>query len=188
MHTYQISPLTANLWPQVVALADRNIGRGYLTKEAMSFFLNLSTDKGKNVSFVLVDSDQNVHGLRLTFAPGKWLKSMNAKTHPELWRSSPLATAYFKTILIDETLRGKGLGPQMTAASIAVLKELGTEAIVCHSWKESPNNSSQKYLITAGFEPLHDIPNFWQDVDYECVICQPQTCSCTAVEMIKYLN
>jgi ribosomal protein S18 acetylase RimI-like enzyme len=96
--------------------------------------------------------------------------------------------AYFKTLIVDSSLQGKGWGPRLTQLSIKSLRKTGATSIICHCWKESPKNSSFKYLTKLGFTPVGEIKNFWQDIDYECVVCKPHKCTCTAIEMIKKLE
>ena len=62
------------------------------------------------------------------------------------------------------------------------------QAVVAHSWKESPNNSSMKYLEKLGFLPVGEHPLFWSEVDYDCTRCGKPPCQCTATEMILYLD
>ena len=69
-----------------------------------------------------------------------------------------------------------------------VIKLMGGKAVLCHSWLESPGNSSQRYLSSIGFESVKEHEKFWYEIDYECTRCGPEKCVCTAMEMIKYLE
>ena len=52
---------------------------------------------------------------------------------------------YFKSLFIHEDYQGAGLGKTLSHKA-SVLKEMGAHAVLCHSWMESPKNSSQRYL------------------------------------------
>ena len=171
-------------WPQIQQLCDRVLGSNYYTASEVSEFEKLSQLQGKTCSFVLVDPEDKVLAARVTFAPGKWLNQLKDKCHPQLWPFKGENIAYFKSLLVDESIRGQGWGPKLSQKSLEILKSWGCQAVICHSWLESPNNSSQKYLLAYGFKPLINIENFWYEKDYECTRCSPNRCVCTAVEMI----
>lgn len=184
----EIRPVIRHDWPQILKLIDEVIGPQYYTANECAEFHHLSQLHNMNCSFVLVDNREVVQGARITFAPGTWIKSMKTKIHPSLWGSPQTKAAYFKSLVIDKKYRGQGWGPKLSAESLKTLRTMNTECVICHSWKESPNNSSQKYLLKYGFKALIEIPDFWIEKDYLCVRCAPDVCRCTAIEMIYKLS
>ncbi len=181
-----IIPLAPSHWPKVVSLADAVLGLNYITLEDLNNNFSKKNETNAQCSFVLTSLDRSkLFGFRLTFAPNFWPQSLIDKS---LTPSQDLSqVAYFKTIVVDPALQGQGWGPKLTSASTQSLKKMGANAIICHSWKESPNNSSTKYLQKMGFSPVGEVKNFWQDKDYDCVLCHPLKCFCTAIEMIKMI-
>ena len=93
--------------------------------------------------------------------------------------------SYFKSLFVSGDYQQQGLGKTLSTKSIELLKQMGAEAILCHSWLESPGNSSQKYLQRMGFTDVTTHEKFWYPVDYHCTRCGPAKCVCTAIEMIK---
>ena len=67
----------------------------------------------------------------------------------------------------------KGIGKSLSDQSIEVLKKMDAKAILCHSWLESPGNSSQRYLQKMGFDSVKEHEKFWYPIDYECTRCSP---------------
>ncbi len=108
------------------------------------------------------------------------------KLRSDLWKVPSDKVGYFQSLFVSEKAQGEGWGPKLSDAALESFKQLGTLAVVTHAWKESPNNSSIRYLTKFGFESVATHPEYWIDVDYECVL-DGKPCRCTAEEMIKYL-
>lgn len=185
MQNCEIAPLEAGLLVRVKSFTDRWIGKNYFDQNQLAEILDRSRVEGFNCSLVAM-VDGEVAGVRLTFAPGSWTRQASGVT-PDMWRAKLDQVAYFKSLFIAEKFQRLGLGRSLSSMSIEVLRQMGATAVVCHSWLESPENSSQIYLQKMGFEPVKTHPNFWADVDYICPRCAPRRCECSAVEMIKYL-
>lgn len=166
---------------------DQNIGKHYFSESEIEEILDLSEVNGKSVSFIC-EVEGELAGVRLTYAPGTWLEKKGRGLTPKMWKVSSENTGYFKSLFVGAKFQQMGIGKQLSGKSIEVLRELGAEAILCHSWLESPGNSSQKYLMHMGFEAVTDHPRHWYPIDYECVRCAPEKCICTAREMILYLG
>lgn len=165
---------------------DQWIGLDYFSCEDLRHFLLLSQKDGWNASF-LAWEDQKLIGVRLTLAPSTWI-SAETKIQITKWNVDADKVGYFKSLFIDENYRAQGLGKLLSAESKKILLKQGAQAIVTHSWLESPGNSSQNYLLKDGFTEVSRYANFWEPIDYECVRCTPKRCQCTAVEMIKYIS
>lgn len=164
---------------------DQWIGENYYQMSELEECLTFSQAQNLNASFVAMDGEKLI-GVRLTYAPGSWVQKARGIT-PTEWDSEADRVAYFKSLFIHGDYQKKGIGKKLSDKSISVLKELKAKAIICHSWLESPGNSSQKYLMKMGFSEVAQHPKFWYPIDYECTRCAPERCVCTASEMIKYL-
>lgn len=167
--------------------ADKNIGTGYFSPQETQEMVEMSKKNGIFCSFVL-EEDSELKGIRLCFPPGKWIeKTERKKIKPELWKVPEDSVGYFKSLFIADSHRGGGWGPQLSKQAIESLRKLGAKAIITHSWKESPDNSSVRYLQKMGFQIVGEHPLFWKDLDYDCTRCLKPPCQCTAIEMIYYL-
>ena len=182
----QIRPLHLDDLSQIKVFTDSTIGINYFTAEELKDCYQKSLLNDVMYSFVLVDKQNKIQGLRLAYPPGSWSKGKGAKLHPELWKTPLDKAGYFQSLFLSTEVQGAGWGPKLSEAVIARLKAIGAEAIITHAWQESPNNSSIRYLTKFGFEPVATHSNYWIDVDYVCVR-DGKPCRCTAVEMIKYL-
>ncbi|MDC1174312.1 GNAT family N-acetyltransferase [Bacteriovoracaceae bacterium] len=171
----------------VKEFTDQWIGENYFSVEELFeiFQLTFHPDVKESASF-LAFVDDELAGVRLTFAPGIWTKKARGIS-PSNWNVKTEQVAYFKSLFIAEKFQKNGLGKKLSNLSIEKIKEMKGSAIVCHSWLESPHNSSQRYLQKMGFEEIKNHEKFWYPIDYECTRCSPERCICTACEMIKYL-
>ena len=185
---YSIRPLDGEDLVRVKSFCDEAIGENYYSLEELKAIFAKSKKDQMMCSFILEDaSTQKIHGVRITYPPGNWSKGKGQGLSPDLWQKPLADVAYFQSLFIGKELAGQGWGSRLSLASIEALKALGAKAIVTHSWKESPNDSSGKYLRGLGFQTVAVHPLYWKDVDYNCTRCLKPPCQCTAEEMIKYL-
>lgn len=184
---FAIEPMTLKDLPQVLVFCDRYMGENYYTLSSLTESFTLSQKDGRTCSFCLWNEQDELIGVRISYAPGIWVEKMGDGVTPNEWKVEAPYVAYFKSLFLSKRYQKRGLGPKLSDKSIEVLKEFGAKAVVCHSALDSPGNSSQKYLRKIGFEPIKIHPNFWSDIDYSCTFCKKKPCVCTAEEMIKYL-
>lgn len=182
----QIRPLHLADLAQIKVFTDKTIGENYFSLEELNECYQKSILNGEMYSFVLENDQGQIQGVRLAYPPGAWSKGKGTKLRPELWNVPQEKVGYFQSLFLSPDVRGSGWGPKLSDAVILHFKAIGTKAIVTHAWKESPNNSSIRYLIKYGFQEVATHPDYWIDVDYDC-IRDGKPCRCTAVEMIKYL-
>lgn len=181
-----IRPLKREDLPSVKEFTDDLIGKNYFSLKELQDVYEKSLFGDTMCSFVLVDDENRVRGLRLAYPPGRWSQGKGAKLRPDLWKVPLERVGYFQSLFLDSSVRGQGWGPRLSAVACEALKKSGAQAIVAHGWKESPHNSSVRYLAKFGFEKIISHPLYWAEVDYECVR-DGKPCRCTAEEMIKYL-
>lgn len=177
-----IRPLTKEDFLGVQKFADDYIGKNYFSLEDLERLLQLSTKNGQ-VSSLLAFDDQKLIGMRLSFMPGQWKKEDTLDLDESKWPHPIEDMAYFKSLFISAEYQGIGLGIRMSKRALEIFKAQGAKGVVTHSWMQSPNNSSYKYLKKLGFEVIREIPNAWSHIDYECVVCSPLRCHCSAKEM-----
>ncbi len=171
----------------VSRLADTLIGPGYYPPEEVVDALERSTLGGVVCSHVAIARDDGrMVGFRFAMPPGRWRHGRGSRLSPQLWPVDLGDCGYFQSSYVAFEARGHGVGPQMAAAAEAALRSLGARAIVTHSWKESPDNSSFRYLTRLGFTAVTEYPGYWSEVDYVCWL-DGKPCQCTAIEMIKVL-
>jgi ribosomal protein S18 acetylase RimI-like enzyme len=179
-------PLSQSDLEAVRLFTDREIGTGYYSiKELQEIFLKSQKD-GVMCSYLLESPESGIQGIRISYPPGRWSKGKGQGLHPELWPHPLESTAYFQSLFLSSALQGQGWGGQLSMDSIRALQKTGARGVVCHSWKESPNGSSSRYLHKLGFELIAEHPKYWKDVPYNCTRCGSPPCQCTAQEM--YLN
>ena len=179
-----IKPFLAQDIAAVQKFTDAEIGQGYYSIEELTAHQKNSVGADGTVcSFLLVDSATNkVHGLRLAFPPGNWSHGKGAQQRSDLWPFPLAKTAYFQSLFLARTVQGQGWGPKLSTESIKAFKNLKALGVATHSWMQSPNNSSVKYLEKMGFKKIIEHPLYWINVDYTCTL-DGKPCRCTAIEM-----
>jgi len=183
----KIEPLKKEDFAEIIAFCDRWIGVGYFNEEELEKVFEASFFEDEVVSFV-ARSEQEIAAIRLTFAPGTWDKLITTGLSPNRWSMEFQEVAYFKSLFVADTFQAQGLGRQLSEKSMQVLRRKGAKGILCHSWLESPHNSSVRYLEKFGFKEVCRHQEYWKEVDYLCIRCAPGRCLCTAVEMLKELE
>jgi ribosomal protein S18 acetylase RimI-like enzyme len=181
-----IKPLNKNDLPLLIDFTDHWIGQNYYTQKDLEDIFLQSNLNGLNSSLVAWHTDRII-GVRFSLAPGQWLES-HTSNYSERWGIDKNKVGYFKSLFICDEFRRSGLGSTLSNNSIEILKKMGAQAIICHSWLESPESSSQNYLIKNGFKEVGKHQKFWHHIDYQCTRCGPDRCICTAVEMILELK
>lgn len=162
---------------------DRWIGEGYYSQGELEHYL----EQSRGCSLGAFAASGELAAIRISLAPTTWIEELGRGLTPKAWDVLPEQMAYFKSLFVAKKFQAKGLGRKLSLASIDLLKQQGAKAVLCHSWLESPNNSSQRYLKNLGFSEIARFPKFWYPIDYECTRCGPERCVCTAVEMVKYI-
>jgi len=162
---------------------DREIGVGYYSADELETIFERSSKNGIMCSLVLVDDHGELGAVRFTYPPGQWESGKGQGLQPAKWPHAKEETAYFQSLFISARLQGQGWGGKLSKESLKLLRQVGAKGVVCHSWKESPNNSSTKYLLKLGFVAVADHPLYWKDVNYNCTRCLKPPCQCTAQEM-----
>lgn len=165
---------------------DREIGHGYYSLAEIEDIFQRSQKNGVMCSYLLIDPQGEIHGVRISYPPGMWKKGKGQGLHPGQWPHPLEQTAYFQSLFLAADKQGQGWGGRLSRESIQALRQVGAKGVVCHSWKESPNDSSSRYLKKLGFELIAEHPLYWKDVPYSCTRCGSPPCQCTAQEM--YLN
>jgi hypothetical protein len=173
----------------VKAFCDVNIGKDYYSEFELEDSQRRSEKNGIVTSFVLVEveDESKINGLRLCYPPGKWDHGKGKKLSPDLWGHDISELGYFQSLFLSEKVQGMGWGPRLSEKSIEALRKLNAKAVLTHCWKESPGNTSFKYLNKIGFKMLKEHPDYWIDVKYECAR-DGYPCRCTAIEMILELK
>lgn len=179
----RIRPFTQNDLPKVKEFTDREIGANYYSLNELEDIYNRSLKNGVMCSLLIEDASGNVKGIRLSYPAGQWESGKGKGLHPEKWPFPRNQTAYFQSLFLSNDLQGQGWGGRVSAEALRLLRQTGAMGVVCHSWKESPNNSSTRYLQKLGFEVIAEHPLYWSKLDYECTRCGKPPCQCTALEM-----
>lgn len=180
---FSIRPFRHQDLPQLKEFTDREIGANYYSAEELEKIFTRSQKDGVMCSLLIEDQKGAIKGIRLSYPAGQWETGKGHGLQPEKWPYPRAETAYFQSLFLSNDLQGQGWGGKVSQEALRLLQQTGAKGVVCHSWKESPNNSSTRYLQKLGFEVIAEHPRYWRDLDYDCTRCGKPPCQCTAVEM-----
>lgn len=180
---YTIRPAQQRDVEPIRRFTEREIGEGYYSSGELADMLDRSQKNGIICSFVLESERREIAGIRLSFPPGHWESGKGQGLDPSCWPHPLHETAYFQSIFLAARVQGQGWGGRMSVHALLRLHQMGAKGVVCHAWKESPNNSSLRYLLKLGFVRIRNYPLYWKHVNYHCTRCQKPPCQCTAQEM-----
>jgi len=184
---YTIKPLELQNIRALKHFTDTAIGKDYYSPSELEEIYRKSKKGGQIFTLLLWDDRNEICGARITYPQGNWQHGKGKGLNPHLWGVAREHVAYFQSLFLSQHLTGQGWGKKMSLQSIEMLKAIGTQAIVTHSWKESPNDSSGRYLRSLGFQVVATHEKYWHEVDYDCTRCG-RPCLCTAEEMIFKVN
>ncbi len=168
---------------QAKYFTDREIGLNYYSIEEMIENQKKShTANGEITSFLLIDDHDAIQGIRLAYPAGNWAHGKGNKLRPDLWPFPLESAGYFQSLFLAEAARGQGWGPKLSEETLKIFRKLNHKGVITHCWKESPGNTSFRYLSEFGFKPVIEHPDYWIDIDYVCTR-DGKPCRCTAIEM-----
>ncbi len=186
-NSFSILPLCRADLSALKTFADREIGEGYYSDDELLDILKRSELGGQTASLVLKCEDE-ICGVRMSYPHGQWHRGKGSGLSENSWPYPKSQTAYFQSLFLAPKAQGSGWGVKLSQQSALILREMGAAGILCHSWKESPHNSSRRYLDKMGFELIAEHPLYWQHVNYNCTRCLQPPCQCTAQEMYLRLE
>lgn len=193
----------------IIALGNKVHGENYLDLLQMQDLYKRSWSNNVNASWVALVTGEDIAGLRtasskddckltsdgyivgfrLTIAANNWMPDKWCT--PNEWGCTPIQVCYFKSVTVDNAVRGKGVGSSLLRKSIGSAKQQNALAGVAHIWMQSPGNAAYEYFTANGGELIKKHPNKWQihsiEDGYECMVCD-DICVCTAGEMIIHFE
>ena len=187
MSQIKYQSLTSQYFSEVISLANKVHGDGYLTKDKVLAWTNKGIANNINTSFVAL-LEGKVIGFRITFSAKKWL--IDQWSTPCLWHIPTDSCCYFKCNTVDENYRALGVGKALLHHAIGAAKKQGAQAGISHLWKQSPNNSAVAYFTKCGGKLIKSHADKWNEESkqgYNCILCG-HDCHCEAAETIIYFE
>ena len=181
----KIRNLTACDYDAVVKLANDIHGENYLNSNSLEQMHQQAIKADIDANFVATSDLGQIIGYRLSFAAGQWQQDAWCST--DLWPVAITEMAYFKSVGVSPTMRGKGIASALLQHSVTALQQQGAKAGLAHIWRESPGNAAQRYFSYAGGAVLKVHPDRWRHLSETIGYCCPRCgalCRCSAAEMV----
>ncbi|MBR6066464.1 MAG: GNAT family N-acetyltransferase [Bacteroidales bacterium] len=145
---------TDDIYP-VLAIADRQLGKKYITK----------TDLSEGKVFI-AEEDGKILGFCIALVGAKDGKS------------------YVRTVAVEQEYSGQGIGTALVSKAVDYLKGLGAKSIFSPLWKHDGVVNSDVIFRRNGFLPFCEIPDYWYadsiSMGYSCPVCG-KGCHCACV-------
>lgn len=174
-----IQLLQSNHFPQVIALANEQLGDGYITDHFLQSFWNNTAAHVK----VILDQDE-VIGFYIVYLHPVWLQE-------DLKTSDSQNFAVLKTIVVSEQYQRRGIGNLLMEDFLNWSKTNHFQQLFSIAWQRKESVPVENLLRKNGFEITHAIVNYWQQESemqqYTCPECGQPPCTCTAVIFKKEL-
>ena len=139
----------------VLAIADRQLGKKYITK----------TDLSEGKVFI-AEEDGKILGFCIALVGAKDGKS------------------YVRTVAVEQEYSGQGIGTALVSKAVDYLKGLGAKSIFSPLWKHDGVVNSDVIFRRNGFLPFCEIPDYWYadsiSMGYLCPVCG-RGCHCACV-------
>jgi ribosomal protein S18 acetylase RimI-like enzyme len=184
---YKLKSLELADVPEIKEFTDQWIGHNYYGVEELERYIESSRLFELNASLGIW-KEGKLQGIRISLAPGRYKEFIKSGLTASAWPCGPKQMAYFKSLFVAKDSQGLGLGSLLSKESLKILEKMGAGGVLCHSWLESPGNSSQIYLKKFGFQEINRHEKYWYPIDYDCTRCSPKRCVCTASEMVLDLR
>ncbi|MBQ1606476.1 MAG: GNAT family N-acetyltransferase [Bacteroidales bacterium] len=139
----------------VLAIADRQLGKKYITE----------TDLSEGKVFI-AEEDGKILGFCIALVGAKDGKS------------------YVRTVAVAQEFSGQGIGTALIARLVEYLKSIGAKKIMSPLWKHDGVVNSDVVFRRNGFRPVCEIPDYWYADSiakgYSCPVCG-KGCHCACV-------
>jgi|GEM_PF-753612 len=178
---YAIRKATVADFAAVIKIADRQLGKGYLTKERLQKALD------KTTTDELLVAVQTATGTVIAFSLYKHISHEEAKSLGNGYTFRNMAfeeeIGYLGTVATKEGFTGLGVASALVEKSMANMREQGVHHFISTAWKHYGIINIGSVLENAGFRKETDIPNYWYEASvregFQCPQCgNPCTCSC----------
>lgn len=170
--------------PEVLEIADKELGKGYLTKD--------SFELPSGIAYYALESNV-VTG----FAACRIENSEEfLDAHPLLAKRAPpglFATERFgllTTVVVRDYYQARGFGTALTAKCVRWMdKNEDIPFMVMTAWKSSTGIHIAKVARRTGFMGKFEVPDYWAKDsvrnDYQCPDCGAPPCHCSAAVFMK---
>lgn len=176
--------------PQVLHIADEQLGRGFVRPE------DLCVEEQESSHFLgVVAVDQKTSrilgfGLTHVVDPSgihSFIRWPDEKLPTSLQYAARIGV--LKTVAVRSDCQGRGIGYAIVEQSLKELRERGVETYCSIAWKGGESTNIGGVLKNQDFRVDLEIPEYWkadsQELRYNCPQCGAPPCLCTGVILIK---
>jgi DNA primase (bacterial type) len=188
---YEIVTPTEQAIPAIIAIADEQLGKNYLTIERLKE--SISNQSGNHYCFIAVTKNKEIIGFCLNSA------LTNAEYKQDLLIPAdeiPTAIKYadqiglMRTIAVKRQFHKFGIGTALTEKAIAVFQERHIPVICCLAWRSSKGINTAGILKVLNFQAVKELSDYWKEdsieKQYKCSVCGDPPCRCSAVMYAKF--
>ncbi len=166
--------------PEAVDLLTRCLGPAY----SVAWLTSLVADAERAALFVVAEG-ATVVGTAAVTVSGRRDDIRLDRALARLRVAAADRVGLLRTMAVDPLVRGRGIGDALVGARVDYLRAEGCEEAYVASWVWGARQQSLRILERNGFEPLGEVPDYWNqpgDPPSPCAVCG-SVCRCSAVIM-----
>ena len=184
---YTICEMRQNDLGQVLAIADSQLGKDYVSPDMLGRML--SADNCMRCNVIKAGKSCRIIGF-IIYAAIEYEKVLEITRGVEIRELmvSP-KIGYLKTIAIDKHYTGYGIASKAIEECLRSFNRQGIYACISPAWKHGGKINIEDVLVWNGFIKKYEIPNYWYassiSEHFSCPQCG-NPCHCSCVIFIKY--
>ena len=184
---YTIREIRQNDLAQVLAIADAQLGKDYVSPAMLE--KKLSIDSRMKCNVIVGGDNRRIIGFYIyeVISYEKVLEITRGLEIRELMVSQKIG--YLKTIAIDKRYTGYGIASKCVEACVQTFKNQGINSCISPAWKHGGKINIESVLVRNGFIKQNEIPQYWHGASVKEGFSCPQCgnpCHCSCVIFIKY--
>ena len=182
LDTYSIVDATRTHAPQIIAIANQQLGEGFLPTGELLAMLDA---RDIYICKTAVDGPTVLGFCLCRLISADELSNYLGVDHALLPRFVDVANkiGVIKTIATVQAVQGHGVGFKLAHAADKALLDAGVGAVLSPAWCNKDHINSDGVLRSIGLQPGALIPNFWATDsvanNYMCPACGTPPCHCT---------
>lgn len=169
--------------PAIAAIADAELGKGYLQVQALTqpdCLVRVARQQGMIIGFVLAEySAIDVFKQRYP----------QLAERVDLTNLAAASIGVVRTLAVMDRHQGHGVGSGLLAVACELLVDNGVACIVMPGWQSRRGANIQPLAHKAGFDNAGTLARYWYAASlrdgFACPVCGPPPCECGVMLFVK---
>lgn len=177
-----INTLSEEDLPDILIMADKLIGKGYISKAELQKYIDDS-----NKTALVARKNDVITGFQLMLTCGMNELLTQVLCEPNWFKeqfSGSFPIGILKTVAVRDEFINQGIGTDLTKRAIKML-ERASNCIISICWDQGDHTPILAILEKCGMKLTHRIKEYWREdslkKSYQCKICGSPPCRCNGL-------